>query len=183
MRINISQLTKKSIHSWTIRCQFQPPTYWYASGKMNVYMKNRVEYKDGRNQKYGYSSMRHSLNMNMKAEILLWKQGMPSQRIKATQIQKITRVRQISFQTRAATQAQTETKHTQVFLVINHLSDVKGNKVGIILNQGILFRAWPQAKPNNLTQNKEPDQMHEPKVKKLSNRIISDNEIKVLGKG
>lgn len=108
---------------------------------------------------------------------------MPNQRIKATQNQEITRVRQISFQTIAATQAQTETNHARVFLFMSNLSDKTENNVEFILQLGIRFRTRPQTKPNNKTQNKEPDQIHEPKVINLSNLILSDIEFKVLEKG
>lgn len=99
---------------------------------------------------------------------------MPNQRIKATQNQEITRLRQISFQSIAATQAQTETNHAREFLFISNLSDKTENNVEIILHIGIHFRTWPQTKPNNVTQNKEPDQIHEPKVINLLNLILSD---------
>lgn len=66
---------------------------------------------------------------------------------------------------------------------MSNLSDKTENNVEIILHLGILFRAWPQTKPNSITQNKEPDQIHEPKVISLSNLILSDIEFKVLEKG
>lgn len=62
---------------------------------------------------------------------------------------------------------------------MSNLSDKTENNVEIIIHLGILFRTWPQTKPNNI----EPDQIYEPNVIDVSNLILSDIEFKVLEKG